>query len=68
MGKSENIYRVLCYLANIPNIEISKAFAKDCLHKNLDEGCVFKESSYCKVPEAGFENLNIGIGKISVLL
>lgn len=47
------------YLANIPNTEISKAFAKDHLWNNSDKGCVLKESSCCKIPEVGFENLNI---------
>lgn len=51
------------YLDNILNIEISKAFAKDHLWKNSDEGCVFKESSCCKIQEVGFENSNICIQK-----
>lgn len=56
------------YLVNVPNIEISKAFAKDRLRKNSDKGYILKESSCCKILDVGFENLNIYIEKISVLL
>lgn len=47
---------------------MSKACAKDHLRKNSDKGYILEESSCCKILEVGFENLNIYIEKISVLL